>query len=139
MYGSETPQTLDSGDPTMPFRSQHALLTCLLVTVLWLPAGAQEAPAAQAQSAPQMIDAGGLKLRAQITGKAAREGQPTVVFIGALGDSLEAWDPVQPAVSQFARVVTYDRAGLGKSESDTAPPTPRRVAAQLHTLLQNAG
>lgn len=112
-----------------------ALVTCLLAaSPAWLPAGAQEA-----QSTPQMIDVGGLKLRALITGQ-AREGQPTVVLVGALGDSLdEAWPLVQPAVAQFARVVAYDRAGLGKSEPDSAPPTPRRVAAQLHALLQNAG
>lgn len=86
----------------------------------------------------QMIDAGGLKLRAQIAGQ-AREGQPTVVLVGGLGDPLEIWKLVQPAVAQFARVVAYDRAGLGQSEPDTAPPTPQRISTQLHTLLQNAG
>jgi pimeloyl-ACP methyl ester carboxylesterase len=90
------------------------------------------------QATTQKIDAGGLKLRAQIMGQ-AREGQPTVVLVGGLGDGIEAWKLVQPAVAQFARVVAYDRAGLGESEPDTAPPTPRRIATQLHTLLQNAG
>jgi hypothetical protein len=41
-------------------------------------------------------------------------------------------------VAQLARVVSYDRAGLGQSEPDEAPPTPQRVVTQLHTL-QNAG
>lgn len=94
--------------------------------------------ASPALSQPQMIDAGGLKLRAQIAGQ-AREGQPTVVLVGGLGDSLETWKLVLPAVAQFARVVAYDRAGLGQSEPDTAPPTPQRISTQLHTLLQNAG
>lgn len=124
----------------MPFCSPKtrshwlALLTCLLAaSPALLPAGAQET-----QNASQMIDVGGLKLRAQIAGQ-AREGKPAVVFVGGLGDSLEAWKLVQPAVAEFAQAVAYDRAGLGQSEPDTASPTPRRVAAQLHTLLQNAG
>ncbi len=111
-----------------------ALLTCLLAaSPALLPAGAQET-----HNAARMIDAGGLKLRAQIAGQ-AREGKPAVVFVGGLGDSLETWKLVQPAVAELTQAVTYDRAGLGQSEPDTAPPTPRRVAAQLHALLQNAG
>jgi pimeloyl-ACP methyl ester carboxylesterase len=108
-----------------------SVVTSLLVA---LPALAQVG----APSTTQMIDAGGLKLRAQIDGP-AREGQPTVVLVSAFGDSLETWKLVQPAVAQFARVVAYDRAGLGQSEADDAPPTPQRIANQLHALLQNAG
>ena len=108
-----------------------AVLACLLVAS---PALAQAGP----PSKTQMVDVGGLKLRAQIDGS-AREGQPTVVLVSAFGDSLEAWKPVQPAVAQLARVVAYDRAGLGQSEKEDAPPTPQRVATQLRALLQNAG
>ena len=108
-----------------------AVIACLLIAS---PALAQAGP----PSTTRMIDVGGLKLRAQIDGP-AREGQPTVVLVSALGDSLEAWKLVQPAVAQFARVVAYDRAGLGQSEADATPPTPQRIANQLHALLQNAG
>lgn len=108
-----------------------AVMACLLVAS---PALAQ----AGSPSKTQMIDVGGLKLRAQIDGS-AREGQPTVVLVSALGDSLETWKLVQPAVAQFARVVAYDRAGLGQSEADATPPTPQRIANQLHALLQSAG
>jgi len=117
----------------MPLRS---LIPLVLVTSLLTVSPAL--PQAGSQDPTRMIDAGGLKLRARIDGQ-AREGQPTVVLVGGLGDSLEVWDQVQPAVAQFARVVSYDRAGLGKSEPDNAPPTPQRIATQLHTLLQNAG
>ncbi len=119
--------------PSLKARSHCRLIlfTCLLTASPALHAQ-------EAQSGSRMIDVGGLKLRAQITGQ-AREGKPTVVFVGGLGDSLEAWKSVQPAVAEFAQVVAYDRAGLGQSESDNAPPTPRHVAAQLRTLLQNAG
>ncbi len=109
------------------------------LTVGWLAAIAVLAAAVLAFSqSVQKIDAGGLKLRAQIDGQ-AREGQPTVVFVSGLGEGVEAWEPVQPQVSQFARTVSYDRTGLGRSEMEEARPTFQRVAAQLHTLLQNAG
>jgi pimeloyl-ACP methyl ester carboxylesterase len=95
-------------------------------------------PRAGAQATPQKIDVGGLKLRAQIQGQ-SREGQPTVVLVGGLGDGLEVWKPVQPAVAELARVVAYDRTGIGESDPDSAPATPQHVATQLHTLLGNAG
>jgi pimeloyl-ACP methyl ester carboxylesterase len=109
------------------------------LTVGWLAVmGLLVAVLALSYEGPQKIDAGGLKLRVQIEGQ-AREGQPTVVFLSGLGEGVEAWKPVQPAVAQFARTVSYDRAGLGQSELEEVRPTFQRVAAQLHTLLQNAG
>jgi pimeloyl-ACP methyl ester carboxylesterase len=107
-----------------------------LATVLFVTSPAL--PQAGAQNTLRKIDVGGLKLRAQIEGQHV-EGQPTVVLVGGLGDGLEIWERVQPAVAQFARVVAYDRAGLGQSDPDNAPPTPQHVATQLHTLLHNAG
>jgi pimeloyl-ACP methyl ester carboxylesterase len=104
------------------------LVALLVLSSTWL----------QAQAAPQMIDVGGRKLRAQIEGQ-PRAGQPAVVFVSGLGGGLEDWRSVQPAVSQFAQAVVYERAGLGQSEADDSPPTPRRIATQLRTLLQNAG
>lgn len=102
--------------------------------VLVAPARAQEG----AQEAPRKIDAGGLKLRARIEGQGP-EGQPAVVFVSGLGEGAEAWEKVQPVMAQTARTVSYDRAGLGQSDPDESRPTFQRAAAQLHTLLQNAG
>lgn len=113
-------------------------IVCRLTLLISLLVAAPAWPQAEAPSTTQMIDVGGHKLRARIDGS-SREGQPTVVLVGGLGDSLEVWSQVQPAVASFARVVSYDRAGLGQSEADSAPPTPRRIATQLHALLHNAG
>lgn len=38
---------------------------------------------------------------------------PTVVFEAEAGSSSLVWTRVAPEVAGFARVVTYDRAGLG--------------------------
>jgi pimeloyl-ACP methyl ester carboxylesterase len=44
---------------------------------------------------------------------------PTVVLIPAGGRTAKDWAPVQPAISSFARVCSYDHANFG--ESDKAP------------------
>src|SRR4029077_19435539 len=45
---------------------------------------------------------------------------------------------IQPAVSQFAKTISYDRAGNGLSKKGPAPRDGRRVATELHTALHNA-
>ena len=52
---------------------------------------------------------------------------------------LEQWRRVQPAVSSFARVCSYDRAGYGNSDAGPFPRTSHRIAEALRTLLQRAG
>lgn len=95
-------------------------------------------PARPQTAAPRMVEVGGHKLRTLVEGT-GQEGRPTVVLVGGLGDPLEIWKSVQPRIAEFARVVSYDRAGLGQSEPDGVPPTPRHVAAQLRDLLRGAG
>jgi pimeloyl-ACP methyl ester carboxylesterase len=85
------------------------------------------------------INVDGHELRFLISG----HGSPTVVFeaggTGASGGPLEFWERVQPAVSHFARTVTYDRAGSGMSEPGPKPRDARQIARELHAALQKAG
>ena len=63
---------------------------------------------------------------------------PTVIFeAGQAGFSLD-WMLVLPTVSRFARVCSYDRAGLGWSEAGVRPRTPQQVVTELHALLSAA-
>lgn len=80
------------------------------------------------------VDAGGPTLRILMAGR----GNPTVVFEGGSGSPLEAWVRIQPAVSKFARTISYDRAGNGLSKKGPAPRDGRHVATELHTALHNA-
>jgi pimeloyl-ACP methyl ester carboxylesterase len=70
------------------------------------------------------------------------QGNPTVVFEtgggGADGGPLEDWAKVQPAVSKFARTVSYDRAGIGFSAPGPAPRDAREIARELHIALGQA-
>src|SRR5216684_3847320 len=67
------------------------------------------------------------------------EGTPTVVFESGMGASCLSWTLVQPQVAQFARAVSYDRAGHGWSDPARQPRTARQIAQELRTLLGAAG
>lgn len=55
-----------------------------------------------------------------------------------MGDFSVEWSLVQPGVSNFARVCSYDRAGDGWSDFGPYPRTFRQIVYELHTLLQRA-
>ncbi|MBB5223773.1 pimeloyl-ACP methyl ester carboxylesterase [Amaricoccus macauensis] len=66
---------------------------------------------------------------------------PGVVFESGLGGDSHAWDKVAGPISGFARVILYDRAGLGQSLPLHAadPATAETVAKRLHALLDAVG
>lgn len=82
----------------------------------------------------KLVDVGGYRLHLNCTG---RNG-PTVVLIAGAGDFSFDWGLVQPGVSGFTRVCSYDRAGLAWSEPGPMPRTMRQDAYELHTLLRAA-
>jgi len=97
---------------------------------------AAEAADAQAYPPPgQLVDIGGYRLHINCTGT----GSPTVVIEAGLGDWSTSWGGyVQPEVAKTTRVCTYDRAGMGWSETGPLPRDAAQFAKELHTLLQNA-
>ncbi len=81
------------------------------------------------------FDVGGYKMHIDCAG----EGSPTVILDSGLGDSYVSWRKVQPQIAKFTRVCSYDRAGLGFSDSSFQPRTSKMIAGELHALLQAAG
>ncbi len=77
------------------------------------------------------IDVGGYRLQVQRTGASGR----TVVFLSGLGEPQATWKTIPASVREFARVVTYDRAGVGGSDAAPGPRTAAAVADELRTLL----
>ncbi|HEX8031893.1 MAG TPA: alpha/beta fold hydrolase [Vicinamibacterales bacterium] len=67
------------------------------------------------------------------------QGPITVVFENGAGASLEMWGKVQPAVSQFARTVSYDRAGSRLSDPVPGRRDGRRISSELRRALTAAG
>lgn len=68
-------------------------------------------------------------------------GSPTVIFDAGLGvgSGTLPWNHVQPAVAQFTRACSYDRAGYGFSDPGPLPRTADAVVSDLHALLARAG
>lgn len=119
---------------------RYGLSVAFLVTIFCIPVAAQtqsRRPArAQVQPAQsKLVDVEGHKISVKVAGA----GSPAVVLDYGLGGSSGDWDSVFPEVARFARVVSYDRAGYGKSEPGPAPRSQGQLAKELHTLLHNAG
>lgn len=87
--------------------------------------------------AGRMVDAGGHRLHLLTMGE-AHDGPTVVLEAGGMATS-PMWALIQPAIAEFARVVSYDRAGLGWSEPGPMPRDARTIADELHTALRNAG
>jgi pimeloyl-ACP methyl ester carboxylesterase len=85
----------------------------------------------------QMVDVGGYQLHLYCTG-ANVNGSPTVILEQGLGGISSGWALVQPEVAKGTRVCSYDRAGMGWSDSSSEPSDAQHIAQELHTLLQNA-
>ncbi len=80
----------------------------------------------------KMIDLGGYRVHLNCTGT----GKPTVMIVGA-GYSFD-WSLVQPGVSAFARVCTYDPPGSVWSDPGPPPTCDGRVI-EIHKMLAKAG
>lgn len=74
----------------------------------------------------------------KLYGWLAGSGTPPVILDAGLGDSSEAWSIVQPQVASFTSVLSYDRAGLGRSHPAPMPRTCQDIVADLRTLLAAA-
>ena len=66
-------------------------------------------------------------------------GAPVVVIDAALGMHSLHWAGVQKEAARTTTVCTYDRAGYGWSDGASWPRTSRRIADELHLLLDRAG
>lgn len=82
----------------------------------------------------RLVEMGGYRLHLTDSGN----GAPTVVVLHGAGESSFSWVHVAREVARFARVVTYDRPGLGRSDPGPGPDASRSIA-ELHTLLAKAG
>jgi pimeloyl-ACP methyl ester carboxylesterase len=124
----------------IPARIRRALVAVGAAAVFPLLAGATYqgvATALERRQFPhpgQLIDVGGHQLHLHCTG----DGLPTVVLEAPAVGMSAAWALVQPAVAETTRTCSYDRAGLGWSETGGRPFDPASVPDELHALLERA-
>jgi pimeloyl-ACP methyl ester carboxylesterase len=82
-----------------------------------------------------MIDVGGRKLHCCVYGN----GSPTVVLVSGLEAPQAYWNSVIPDLAAKTTVMTFDRAGMGKSEIGDLPTHGEQSAKDLHVLLDKLG
>ena len=82
----------------------------------------------------KLEDVGGYRLHINSSGV----GGPSVVLDAGMGGCSLGWTLVQPEVSTFTRVCSYDRAGYAWSDKSPLERTSFNMAKELHTLLHNA-
>lgn len=84
----------------------------------------------------RMVDlGGGTRMHLYELGSSAG---PTVIFEAGLCATSLNWRDLQNAIAPFARVVSYDRAGLGWSDSSKSARTPLNLVLELKSLLEAA-
>jgi pimeloyl-ACP methyl ester carboxylesterase len=82
----------------------------------------------------ELVDIGGLRLHINCTGS----GSPAVILEAGPNDSSVIWQLVQPEISRFTRVCSYDRAGFGWSDAPNEPRSSLNIANELARLLTRA-
>jgi pimeloyl-ACP methyl ester carboxylesterase len=83
----------------------------------------------------RLVDVGGYRLHIHCVG----EGGPTVILDALFPGGVSNWAWIQPDIAKSTQVCSYDRAGLGWSDTGPEPRDAVQQAEELHTLLVNAG
>ncbi|MEM9564956.1 MAG: alpha/beta hydrolase [Actinomycetota bacterium] len=84
-------------------------------------------------SASARVDLDRVSLQATVLGN--RIGGPAVVFEAGAGGFGAQWCHIQPLVAAHTVTVSYDRAGLGRSEPGPSPRSPEAIGDELAALL----
>jgi pimeloyl-ACP methyl ester carboxylesterase len=79
----------------------------------------------------------GRALHVQIAGE--EHDGPTVLLMSGAGAPVAAWGWVLPAIAEHARVVAYDRAGIGWSDKSDTPTDLDAVIGDLRAALDARG
>jgi len=85
-------------------------------------------------SAARVLELGNHKLF--ISEKGNRDAKFTVVFESGAGGSSQDWTKVISMLPPGLRTISYDRAGIGKSEKGPLPQTMAQNVFELHELLK---
>jgi len=87
---------------------------------------------------PRLVSVGDRSLAVYCKGEAARS--PTVILLAGGGRTAKDWSQIQPTVSTFARVCSYDYANLGASGKFSGKfQSVDEVVDDLHAWLKASG
>lgn len=98
-------------------------------------AGAQAPASTSAAATSDLLDVGPYRVQMASLGA----GPYTVIFESGFGRDLNVWRDVAPQVARSNKVVTYSRAGHGRSEARPTVPTVASRTDELEQLIAAAG
>lgn len=84
----------------------------------------------------KMVEVNGHKMHIYCTGQ-NRDGEPTVILEAGGGQTYTTWSKVQPEISRYTKVCSYDRSGFGFSEPTDDQRTNDEIVGELEILLKN--
>jgi pimeloyl-ACP methyl ester carboxylesterase len=125
---------------SIKWRTQSGLALVLLILILSQTGVTQTSTRVIKPPPPpgKLVDVGGWRLHLNCTGS-NKGKRPTVVLESGAGDFSFDWSLVQPGISRFTRVCSYDRAGNAWSDLGPRPRTMKQITYELHTALMKAG
>ena len=86
-----------------------------------------------------LVPLGTHNIYANTSGPPREPGQPVVIIFPGSGGACDYWLPVSSLVHSFARILLYDRSGLGHSERGPLRDTGPNAARELASLLDATG
>lgn len=96
---------------------------------MWVPL------TASAQDECDLYPSGASRIHACVSGT----GPVTVILAAGAGQTSRTWSSLRSRLTSSARVITFDRPGLGNSPPGQSPRTPTQIAHELHGVLEALG
>jgi pimeloyl-ACP methyl ester carboxylesterase len=82
-------------------------------------------------ASPELVQVGNLKVETTVDGT----GLPAVIFESGFTGGFFLWQPVQSEIAKQTLTLSYERAGLGRSDPGPDPRNAEQIARELHALL----
>ncbi|KKA25412.1 Alpha/beta hydrolase fold protein [Rasamsonia emersonii CBS 393.64] len=86
-----------------------------------------------------LVSIGTHQLFASVSGPVRTPGEPIVIIFAGSGEASSSYPALERLVSKFARILLYDRSGLGRSEDGPNRVSATTAAEELHSLLKATG
>jgi pimeloyl-ACP methyl ester carboxylesterase len=86
-----------------------------------------------------LVSIGTHQLFASVSGPIRTPGKPVVIIFPGAGEASSSYPALERLVSRFARILLYDRSGLGRSEDGPNRVSAATAAEELQSLLKATG
>ncbi len=106
------------------------ILLLIILVIVNINIYAQETPS-DINNSQKFIEINDAELFINIEGK----GSPTIIFISGSGEDHNTWEKVQSIIAENNLTLSYDRAGLGKSDSSTSSKDADGMSQELNSIL----